>query len=189
MESWGYIVILVVVIVLVVLLLVGTMSNNPPPNPPPNPPNPPPPSGGSITDCSKYGAQGTPVGQPGGPMCAPGTVLWNGVCDKDLWTQYGGVKTAVETVYYGPYGGVKTKCGIGIYDLDYGAPCPMFGPGYFKTAVCTCQYKGYITTANYNQKVGVPDTCAADSDYFKGYCVKQACPSGYKRTGPCTCSQ
>ena len=146
------------------------------------------PPSGSITNCSTYEAKVISIGEPGGPECKPGTVLWDGLCYKDLWTQAGGVKTGYDRVYYGPYGGVKTKCGIGIYYLQYGAPCPMIGPDYYKTAVCTCQYKGSISASLYNQSEGLPDTCPVGSDAFKHKCFIAPCPSGYKRTAECVCS-
>src|SRR5436189_805486 len=81
------------------------------------------PAGGSIVDCTKYGTLAT-----GSYTCPPGTIETGGVCYTDNWTANGGTKTAVCTVAYPGNTQLYTKCGIGIYDLAYGAPCKMLGP-------------------------------------------------------------
>lgn len=147
------------------------------------------PAGGSIVDCDKYGTLAT-----GGYSCAPGALEYGGVCYTDNWTMNGGTKTAVCTVEYPGSTQLYTKCGIGIYNLDYGAPCTMLGPGWFKTAACTCQSGGEVTTVAgglYCQSQGLPSNCPVGSDGVNGAsapCFSQPCPSGYKRTGRCTCS-
>lgn len=140
-----------------------------------------------TTDCSTYAAQHAILGTPDGPQCPTGTQVYGGVCYKDVWTENGGTKVAVCSVYYGTYGGVVTECGVGIFDLDYGAPCPMVGPDYYKTAVCTCQYKGEITGAIYCQDEGIADICQPGWDYFEGICYFQSCPEGYFRSEICSC--
>jgi hypothetical protein len=164
--DWWFIAIVIAAIILVVVIVVLSES---PPAPPPDPPTPPDPPG-------------SPVLEPIGPTyttpatCGPGTVEWSGNCYKDLWTAQGGIKTSFDSVYYGPYGGVKTKCGIGIYYLKIGEPCPMIGPNYYVTAVCTCQYKGSISSALYNQYTGKPTTCPTGSQFFKGKCYYSLSP-------------
>ena len=138
---------------------------------------------GSITDCNRFGNLSS-----GSPVCREGTQQWGGTCYTDVWSQAGGQKTAVCTVSYGSYGGVYTKCGIGIYDLNIGDPCPMVGPGYYKTAVCTCQLLGSITADQYCQSQGPPSQCPTGTDGIQGLCYTAPCPAGYKRTGRCTCS-
>ena len=142
-----------------------------------------------TTDCGTYATRSAALGTEFGPQCPTGTQVYGGVCYEDVWTENGGVKVAVCSVYYGEYGGVVTRCGVGIYDLEYGAPCPMIGPDYYKTAVCTCQYKGEITGSIYCQDKGIADICQPDWDYFEGICYYQSCPEGYFRSEICSCQK
>lgn len=157
------------------------------PGPPGNPPDAPlAPAGGTIIDCAKYGN----LTAAGGLTCPTGTQDYGGYCYTDVWTAGGGTKTAVCTVDYGPpYTTYSTHCGIGIYYLNYGDPCPMVGPGYYKTAVCTCQYKGLITGYANCQSQGYPSQCPIGSDSYEGStCYSNPCPTGYTRTGRCSCA-
>lgn len=180
----------IVLLVFLVALLYWLYSDKPIPAPPSGggggnaiPDTPIPTPTGSITDCNRFGNLST-----ASPVCREGTQIWNGTCYTDVWSQAGGQKTAICTVSYGSYGGVYTKCGIGIYDLNIGDPCPMVGPGYYKTAVCTCQLQGSITAGQYCQSQGAPTQCPSGTDGIQGLCYSAPCPSGYKRTGRCTCS-
>ena len=173
------------------MIIVIVHAQNNPPNPPVNLANitpPAAPSGPPITDCTRFNANQATVGQLNGPVCPTGTEKYGGICYTDTWTAEGGTKTAVCTVDWGTYGGVYTQCGIGIYDLNYGDPCPMVGPGYHKTAWCTCQLRGPITAGQYCQSEGGPSQCPEGWDFFGGICTQAACPSGTTRTGICTCT-
>jgi len=182
-------VIVVIIIVLVVGYYIYLYIEKPiPPVPPPSggtiPDAPINPVSGTLTDCAKYGTPVTPT------ACPAGTQEYAGYCYTDVWSQYGGTKTAVCTVDYP--GGIylHTQCGIGIYYLNIGDPCPMVGDGWFKTATCTCQYGGPITSSEYCQSRGKPSVCPSGSDTIPGAssCYSTACPVGYVRTGRCTCS-
>lgn len=185
--EWIVAVVVVIAIVLVVIFLLFYPNTpviqpiNPvPPDKPLEPIKP-----GSTVDCEKYG------NNIGSPTCKEGTEAFRiaGVskCYKDVWSVSGGKKTAICTVDWGSYGGIVTKCGVGIYYLNYGDPCPMIGENYYKTAVCTCQYKGVITASQYCQSEGFPDQCPTGSDLFAGRCYANSCTDGYTRTARCTC--
>jgi len=189
MSTETVIALIIILIIFIAAMLYWLYSDKPVPTPPPGgggssiPDTPVPTPTGSITDCNKFGTLST-----ASPVCREGTQIWNGTCYTDVWSQAGGTKTALCTVSYGPYNGVYTKCGIGIYDLNYGDPCPMVGPGYYKTAVCTCQLQGDITAGQYCQSQGPPTQCPSGTDGIQGLCYTAPCPAGYKRTGRCTCS-
>jgi len=148
----------------------------------------PSPAGGAITNCSMFAAQRAVRGAPNGPMCKTGTQEFGAICYTDVWTNRGGTKTAVCTVDYGPFGGVVTRCGVGIAALNIGDPCPMIGQDYYKTAVCTCQLKGVITASQYCQSQGMPDQCPPGWDFLADNCFAEACPNGFVRTEVCTCT-
>lgn len=147
-----------------------------------------------TTDCPKYGNMHA-IGSEGGPICDSGAESYGGVCYNDVWTENGGVKTAVCTVKYPGSGDLFTNCGGEIQALSMGDDCSTLpdwtrGPGWYKTAVCTCQQGGLITADQYcvladNQE---PKNCPEGSDYFESACYTEACPSGLKRTEICTCS-
>lgn len=184
-EAWiafGVIIFVIVVAVLVYYFYHDTPA--PPPSPPSDTPLKPI-SPGSIVNCEEFGHD------IGAPICGPGTqgytIASSTSCYKDVWSANGGKKVAICSVYWGAYGGVYTKCGIGIYDLNIGDPCTMVGPNYYKTAVCTCQYKGEITSDKYCEYVGLPDQCPPGSEFFAGRCFSKPCPVGFKRTARCTC--
>lgn len=148
-----------------------------------------------ITDCSKYGKINT-IGNPGGPTCDPGASEYLGLCYNDVWTKEGGVKTAVCTVEYNESFDTYTECGIGIYDLYIGDACDKakdwpknMGPGWHKTAACTCQRGGVVTASQYCQlaKENFPYNCPKGSDYFESACYTDACPPLYQRSEICTC--
>ena len=192
MESyvWG-ILILIIIFVVIGIIIYYLYFNNPAIAPAsltkPLSDNPLEPlSPGAMVDCDQFGHN------IGAPACKTGTqgftLAGNTHCYKDVWSAQGGTKTAICTIDWGTYGGVVTRCGIGIYDLNIGDPCPMVGPGYYKTAVCTCQFKGVITSSQYCQSESLPDQCPAGSDLFAGNCYARTCPTGFKRTARCVCS-
>jgi hypothetical protein len=183
-----FFILIIVIIVFIILyfrtsgiLPFGNITTPPIQNITPAPENIIPPT--AISDCSVYAATVTPA------TCPTGDAPFGDICYKDVWSSMGGTKTAICTVDYGSYGGVYTECGIGIYYLNYGDPCPMVGPGYFKTAVCTCQLRGAITSSQYCQADGLQRTCPMDADSFQGSCYKAKCPDGYFRCGACSCCQ
>jgi hypothetical protein len=168
-------IVIVIILVILIYVLAGIASQTP------------------ILDCFFYGYANF-IGDADGPVCKPGDSDYGGVCYTDTWTANGGSKTAVCTVSYpdiSPF--LITKCGIGIYNLDYGQPCDLipdwpYGKGYFKTAVCTCQGGGTVTGSYYCQNQGFPDVCPAGTDYYESACYSSACPAGTTRTGICGCT-
>jgi len=140
------------------------------------------------TDCGKYASESAAVGTTHGPKCGPGSELFGGVCYKDTWTEQGGKKTAICTVDFGKYEGVYTKCDIGIYYLNYGDTCTMVGPDYRKTAVCTCQKNGIVTSSQFCRDTGIPRVCEPGWDFYGSVCWKAACPEGRHRSAICTCA-
>jgi len=138
---------------------------------------------------TNFCAESAALGTENGPGCEPGKNYLGGLCYTDYWTAEGGEKTAVCTVNYGTYGGLVTDCFIGIQDLSIGDKCTMVGPGYHKTAVCTCQKKGIVTAAKYCESPTIPETCKPGWDYYGTVCYKNACPAGSKRTSICGCSK
>jgi len=84
---------------------------------------------------------------------------------------------------------VHTDCFIGIQDLSMGDKCTMLGPGWHKTAVCTCQYKGVVTASKYCEDQGIAKTCKQGWDYYGAVCYSDACRDGYHRTAICTCTR
>lgn len=147
-----------------------------------------------TTSCTTYAHTSAALGTENGPGCAAGQDYYGGVCYNDYWTAEGGTKTAICTVDYGPYGGVFTECGIGIFDLNQGDTCPaslspQLGTGWHKTAVCTCQYKGIVTASKYCQSAGIAQTCKPGWDYYGSVCYQDPCPDGYYRSAICTCAK
>jgi hypothetical protein len=142
-----------------------------------------------VTSCSTYANTSAALGTENGPNCPSGQEYYGGVCYTDYWTEKGGEKTAVCTVSWGEYGGVFTECGIGIYDLNFGDECPMVGPGYHKTAVCTCQLRGVVTAAKYCEDQGIARTCKEGWDYYGSVCYQDPCPEGRHRSAICTCAK
>ena len=140
-----------------------------------------------ITDCGKFTAERGTVGTTHGPKCGPGKEMYGGVCYDDTWTAKGGRKTAVCTVSYGTYHGVKSAWAV--WYLYQGDPCPMFGEGYHKTAIYTCQKDGSVTAAQYCRRPSIPRTCEKGWDYYGSICYKEACPEGYYRSAICTCAK
>ena len=144
----------------------------------------------TITDCASYGNIIKPD-----LHCPAGKALFGGFCYDDIWTVNGGTKTAICTVDYGSFRGVHTECGIGIYYLNYGAPCPMLGPGYFKTAVCSCQLGGVVTASDYCANPSKPTPCPVGTDFLNlaaplaPVCLGASCPTGYTRTDVCVCTK
>lgn len=147
-----------------------------------------------IWDCPKYGNPHS-LGLDGGPICDTGAESYGGVCYNDVWTANGGTKTAVCTVEYPGSFEVVTNCFIGIQDIEQGAPCSDIpgwnrGPGWYKSAVCSCQHGGIVIAGMYCKIAdeGTPRHCPDGSDYFESECWSEACPAGYKRTEFCSCS-
>lgn len=145
------------------------------------------------TNCSDYDSRpGTgSIGSENGPVCPEGQLGFEGVCYEDTWTANGGVKTLECTVYYGPYGGVRTKLNnADLYALNYGESCetiPGFTVGWFKTAEYTCQYRGAISADLYCIRTGIPRICKPGWDYFEAICYYGSCPAGTYRTAACSC--
>ena len=188
-SNFGIIGIVIVIIIIVIVAVVVYFYTRPvsknsnsglqpivPPIPPPNLPN-------TITNCNHYGTRVSP-----GEYCPAGKALESGVCYTDVWTQQGGVKTAVCTVNYGSYGGITTSCSD-YYQLYQGDPCPTAGANYHKTALCTCQLGGIVTAGQYCQNASLPILCPPGTDEFQGGCIGASCPEGYTRTGICTCQK
>lgn len=147
-----------------------------------------------TTDCPKYGNPHL-IGEDGGPECEAGAEEYGGLCYVDTWTANGGRKTAVCTVEYPGDSEVFTNCGGEIQALNIGDDCSTLpdwtrGPGWYKTAVCTCQQGGSITAAQYCVLAPqqTPNVCPEGSDYFESACYTDACPEGTVRTEICTCS-
>jgi hypothetical protein len=187
--------VIIVIIIYAVICLENPINNiipfvpiTPPPLAPVVPVGPSTPT----TDCARFAVSVAKIGEPNGPTCPTGSQIWAGQCYKNIWSVDGGTKTATCRINYGSYGGVQTKCGVGVYNLDYGAPCPAvdnyFGPGYHKTAVCTCQFRGVVTGAANCKPVGPPNVCPTGWDFFGGACYQTPCPANAIRTGPCTCT-
>ncbi len=141
-----------------------------------------------TTSCSQFANTSAALGTENGPNCPEGQNYYGGVCYTDYWTQQGGTKTAICTVDWGSYGGIETDCFIGIQDLSIGDDCPMVGPGYHKTAICTCQLRGIVTAAKYCQSQGIATTCKPGWDYYGSVCYQDPCPEGYYRSAICTCA-
>lgn len=140
------------------------------------------------TSCATYNNNSAALGTENGPTCPEGQNYYKGVCYTDVWTKEGGVKTAVCTVDWGSFGGVSTDCYIGIQDLFFGDDCPMVGPDYHKTAVCTCQLRGVVTAEKYCIDRGIATTCKPGWDFYASVCYQDACPSGTYRSALCTCA-
>ena len=147
------------------------------------------------TISAKYCATRADIGDPGGPTCRPGAVEFEGICYVDKWTQYGGVKTAPLTVEYPGDSALFTNCGGEIQALNQGDTCSNLpdwtrGPGWFKTAVCTCQHGGIVTAAQYGIEdvEPYPTHCPPDADFYGGICYKEKCPNGTYRSYVCTCT-
>lgn len=144
-----------------------------------------------ITDCAVYG-------NPNLPGCPTGKAEYGGVCYTDNWTALGGTKTLLCTVSYKGDGSTFTPPTYvqAIYDLDTGMSCDNIkggptGTGWIKNIDLqsqTCQRGGSITAEYYCADSSLPNTCAADEDFFEGVCYKSKCPSGYIRSEICTCS-
>ena len=191
-SSFGFYVIVFVIIVIIIAVVLYFYFRSPP-----SPPSPPPPSTvpfgtisvpanlpNTLTDCGHFGNS-----VPSGTFCPAGKADFQGICYDDTWSANGGTKTSICTVDYGPFQQLYTECGIGIYDLDYGAPCTMIGPKFFKTAVCTCQQGGVVTAADYCRNPSRPVSCPPGTDAFGGACYGASCPTGYHRTDRCTCQK
>lgn len=152
-------------------------------------------------DIPKYCASSAAIGQPGGPTCGTGKE-YGGICYEDTWstnkngTPTGGVKTAICTVKYPGDSSLFTNCGGEIQALNMGDSCSDLpdwtrGPGWYKTALCTCQYGGIVTASKYCQETPdkYPIICPSGSDFYDGVCYKEACPEGYYRSAVCSCAK
>ncbi len=186
----------------------------PPPTPPPTPPSIPMPpkvtsfqrgvglppqvcppgtekQGGSCYATCRAGYTGA------GSLCArqacpPDREYWGGLCYKKC--PAGAKRTSFCTCDFGRYGGVKTNCFSRptIQKLPLGANCPQYGSTYHKTALCTCQKGGIVTSCSLygdGQKKGTyargassPMQCAPNQDNVAGLCYTK-CPFGYKGVG------
>ena len=112
----------------------------------------------------------------------------------DLPTPAGAKRTAACTMDFGPYGGVYTDCGdTRITDAQHGADMSKdFGPGWHKTAACTIQKGGIVTSCElYGQGCNPGEVKEGSMCYEPprpGYhcdlvtCYKD-CPATYKNAG------
>ncbi len=112
----------------------------------------------------------------------------------DLPTPPGATRTAACTMDFGPYGGVYTDCGdTRITSAQHGADMSKdFGPGWHKTAACTIQKGGIVTSCELYGQGCNPGEVKVGSMCYElprpGYhcdllnCYRD-CPPGYKDIG------
>jgi hypothetical protein len=121
------------------------------------------------------------IGTPRQPSCPSGYKYWGGLCYTEC--PGGGTRTASATCNYGSYGGIKTDClttSPKIQNIAHGSVCPQYGNGteYRKTALCTCQKNGIITSSNYGGSVNPTYTCPSGKEYKDLLCYTP-CKEGY----------
>jgi hypothetical protein len=129
----------------------------------------------SLANCTKKREY-----SPAKPLnsCPEGYEMFGSICYAKC--PNGGKRTASNTCDYGPYGGAYTNCLDGrITGAPMGAYLPAFGNGAHKTAACTVQTGGLVTSGDFGKTT--PFVCPPGYTQKGGLCYAN-CPAGKQRT-------
>jgi hypothetical protein len=127
---------------------------------------------------------GRGVGKPLQMTCPDGKQLYGGLCYKSC--PAGSTRRAVCTCGFGSYGGVRTNCFAtpSIIKLKLGEVCTNYGPEYRKTALCTCQKRGLVTSCALWGDATTPAYGCLAGYEKSGLLCYPYCNEGYHGVGP-----